>query len=270
MEVVLMKLDEDTKMSSDGKQEEAPTRQFTLCQHSNNELTTEQVIRARIGHVIGDDEEIFLCDHVTLCKRCYNELAALAREYIGYCHKNGGVGGLWKPNELTVGINLREGPKIEGKWVLDDVQRKAAWEMYVELVTRISVAELKEDEGLLREALTSLYSLFNTTRQILREYGPSVAKTKWFRKSDLSLGYIAVAILNRELRPLLAKWHPLLQDYEASKPQDVFNLEHERKWERAEELRTVLEENRLVLVDYAHTLAKAAKVPSLIVERNER
>ncbi len=44
--------------------------------------------------------------------------------------------------------------------------------MYVELVTRITVVELKPDEGLLREALNSLYSLFDTTRQILENTDP--------------------------------------------------------------------------------------------------
>ena len=38
--------------------------------------------------------------------------------------------------------------------------------MYIELVTRIAVIELRPEEGLLREALSSLYSLFDTTRKI--------------------------------------------------------------------------------------------------------
>ena len=65
--------------------------------------------------------------------------------------------------------------------------------MYVELITRISVVELKPGEGLLREALTSLYSLFDTTRKILRQHGPSIAQPK--DKSDVSFGYLAIAIL---------------------------------------------------------------------------
>jgi len=59
--------------------------------------------------------------------------------------------------------------------------------MYVELVTRISVAELRHGEGLLHEALSSLYSLFDTTREILREYGPSIARPKG--KDNISFGY---------------------------------------------------------------------------------
>ena len=53
---------------------------------------------------------------------------------------------------------------LQGNWEVDDQQRKAAWEIYVELVTRVTVVELKENEGIIREALNSFYSLFNTTR----------------------------------------------------------------------------------------------------------
>jgi hypothetical protein len=34
-------------------------------------------------------------------------------------------------------------------------EREAAWEMYVELVTRVTVVPLGADRGLVREALTS-------------------------------------------------------------------------------------------------------------------
>jgi hypothetical protein len=168
---------------------------------------------------------------------------------------------------VKVGLNLGI-LTIQGEWVPDKEEQLAAWEMYVELITRISVAELKEDEGLLREALSSLYSLFGATRQILRQHGPSVAQPK--DKSDVSFGEIAVKILNLVLRPVLAKWHPLLLDYENTKPEGVSQLDHERAWKRAQELRRILNETRLILMDYANLLAEAAKVPSLIVERSER
>jgi hypothetical protein len=46
---------------------------------------------------------------------------------------------------------------------------------YIELVTRIAVVPLGPGGGLLRDALSNLYSLFPTTRDILRRYGPGVA-----------------------------------------------------------------------------------------------
>lgn len=150
---------------------------------------------------------------------------------------------------------------LEGEWQPDENEVKAAWELYVELVTRISIVELKPGEGLLREALSSLYSLFGSTRDILRKYGPSVGKPKG--DSTLSFGVLSVAVLNSVLRPVLAKWHPILQDYESTRPGGVSPLEHEKKWEKAQELRDILNEVRSKLSEYADILAQVAGVPSL-------
>ncbi len=46
------------------------------------------------------------------------------------------------------------------EWETDPAERKAAWSLYVELVTRIAVQPLEVDTGLIREALNSLYNLF--------------------------------------------------------------------------------------------------------------
>ena len=104
------------------------------------------------------------------------------------------------------------------KWGVDETQTRAAWSLYVELVTRIAVEPLQEDQGLVREALNSLYSLFGTTREILKDAGPNVGA------SINSVGGIAIAVLNLGLRPFLAKWHPLLQVYEAKRPSDIRGL----------------------------------------------
>src|SRR6266700_545024 len=101
-----------------------------------------------------------------------------------------------KIKELQVSLGLPFGlGAISGSWAPDDAEQEAAWELYVELITRISVEELRPDEGLLREALSSLYSLFATTREILRRHGPAIARPKQGR--DLSFGLIAVTVLNR-------------------------------------------------------------------------
>ena len=152
--------------------------------------------------------------------------------------------------------------EVGGEWSPDDAEERAAWEMYVELVTRISVAELKPDEGLLREALSSLHSLFETTREILRRYGPGIAQGK--NGGTLSFGYIAVAVLNGALRPLLATWHPRLESYEATRPPSASRSEHEAAWTHAEALRLELNRTRLVLLDYAQLLADAVGAPSLL------
>jgi hypothetical protein len=69
------------------------------------------------------------------------------------------------------------GSVSKGKWKADREQQNAAWEMYVELVTRIAIQPLSEDRGLLREALTSLYSLFPKTRRILKQHRPRGANS---------------------------------------------------------------------------------------------
>lgn len=73
----------------------------------------------------------------------------------------------------------------------DETMRRAAWALYVELTTRITTQTLETEQGLLRETLNSLYSLFGSTRQILREAGPDIGT------SLESVGGIAIAVLNR-------------------------------------------------------------------------
>ena len=172
-----------------------------------------------------------------------------------------------KLNNFTVKLNIPYIGGIEGNWEPDEDEKRAAWEMYVELVTRISVVELKPNEGILREALTSLYSIFDTTRKILRSYGPSVAKPKG--DGELSFGFIAIAILNGVLRPILAKWHPLLLDYESKRENSESPFEHEKKWDKNEELRAILNEARITLIDYADLLAEVAEIPSLIFQKRK-
>ncbi len=166
-----------------------------------------------------------------------------------------------KLKSVKVSLKLPFIGDTEGNWEPDESECNASWELYVELITRISVVELKPEEGLTREALSSLYTLFDTTRQVLRKYGPSIAQPKG--QDKLSFGYLAVAILNTVVRPVLAKWHPLLLDYENTKPSSVSLLEHERQWSKNQKLRTALNDTRSVLIRYANILAEVAEVPPL-------
>jgi hypothetical protein len=63
-------------------------------------------------------------------------------------------------------------------WKVDTTQKKAAWSLYVELVTRIAVQPLEVDQGLVREAMNSLYSLFGTTREVLKAAGHDVGASR--------------------------------------------------------------------------------------------
>ena len=151
---------------------------------------------------------------------------------------------------------------IQGEWKADENEQNAAWELYVELVTRISVVKMNPDEGFLREALTSLHQIFTETRQILKKYGPGIAKPK--TKGGLSLGYIAVTVLNTVIRPVLSKWHPTLMTYESTRKQDESPFEHEKKWKQNEELRNVLGELQDTIKKYAELLAEGAGISSIL------
>lgn len=167
-----------------------------------------------------------------------------------------------------VGVHLGWGPaRLSGEWRPDDTERDAAWELYVELVTRISVVPLPPTHGVLREALTSLYQLFGVTREILRKYGPAVAKPP--KLGEYRFGHLAIWMLNGALRPFLSRWHPILMEWEEARPDGTTSVAHERSWERSEELRADLESLRRVLLDYAGVLALVCEAPALIDATNE-
>lgn len=134
----------------------------------------------------------------------------------------------------------------------------AAWELYVELTTRIAVARLGPDEGLLRETLTSLHSLFGTSRTLLKQRGRVMAQQTPF--GPRSVQAIVMSMLDDVLRPFLSKWHPLLLAHENQRPAGVAAPEHERMWARNGELRLALVQVRAGLIDHAVQLAAIAQV----------
>lgn len=166
--------------------------------------------------------------------------------------------------EVNVALALPYIGSITGVWKPDEHEQDAAWELYIELTTRISVAELSPSDGLLRESLSSLYGIFTTTRQLLRQYGPRVARPK--EENGISFGYLAITMLNYVLRPVLAKWHPLLLDYEYKRDAATSPLEHEQAWERANELRTALNNVRSLLMQYTNLLADISHIPTQLPE----
>ncbi len=63
--------------------------------------------------------------------------------------------GVQAPKSVQVELDLKL-VKIAGTWEPNEVERRAAWELYVELLTRVAVVPLAREEGLVREALASL------------------------------------------------------------------------------------------------------------------
>ena len=145
-------------------------------------------------------------------------------------------------------------------WEPNDVERLAAWELFVELITRVAVVPLPDGYGLLSEALDSHYSLFTTTREIRRS-GPGVAEPKRDRQPNFR--YLAVARLNFGVRPLLARWHPTLQAWENGRTADQSAYAHEQQWPYTAELRAELDAVSESLRAFAAVLAAACGVPDL-------
>ena len=79
----------------------------------------------------------------------------------------------------------------------EEADRDAAWELYIEMLTRIVTQPLPNSVGDDKTALGSVYSLFPITREILRRRGRSTVK----------FSMVAIPVLNQIVRPFTAKWH---------------------------------------------------------------
>lgn len=142
-------------------------------------------------------------------------------------------------------------------FAVNDDARQVAWKLFVETATRVSTQSLGQEEGLIREALSSLYSLFVTTRDLLKEARPSVAVPG--RKT---VEHLAIAMLNRELRPFLAKWHPRLREFESAHPDRP-----ESEWPENAACRAELRRVQRDIHSYALNFARLAGVtePELVL-----
>ena len=83
--------------------------------------------------------------------------------------------------------------------ILSDIDKDAAWELYIEMLTRIVTQPLPAEVGDEQTALDSVYSLFATTREILRRQG----------RDAIGFSKVAIPVLNQVVRPFTAKWHRL-------------------------------------------------------------
>ena len=79
----------------------------------------------------------------------------------------------------------------------EPADKDAAWELYIEMLTRIVTQPLPSEVGDEKTALDSVYSLFGITREILRRRGNGTIK----------FSMVAIPVLNQVVRPFTAKWH---------------------------------------------------------------
>ena len=122
-----------------------------------------------------------------------------------------------------------------------ETDKDAAWELYIEMLTRIITQPLPAEVGDEKTALDSVFSLFPTTREILRRHG---RKTIEFSK-------VAIPVLNQVVRPFTAKWH-------GESLTGAFNIEAKRQ-----EFRQELAALQVGLRNYNRLLAEIAGVEDL-------
>ena len=150
----------------------------------------------------------------------------------------------WGLNSIKLKVGFAE---VEFGPTEDD--QTAAWDMYVELITRITTQPLDDATGDEETALNSVYQLFPITRDILKSKGRNAEN---FTK-------IAVIVLNQIIRPFTAKWHK-------KKLSGEFSNENE-----CIQFRTELKQLQADLIYYSSLLADMAKVEDLtcLLEEDE-
>lgn len=98
----------------------------------------------------------------------------------------------WGLSSLKINVGF-----LEGEFAPSDPDREAAWELYIELLTRVATQHLSPDDGDEKAALDSIYAIFPLTREILRRHGSGCGE---FAK-------LAIPVLNQIIRPFSATWH---------------------------------------------------------------
>lgn len=155
----------------------------------------------------------------------------------------------WRTAQLTE-VKITVPQVSELKFVVNNEARHVAWKLYIETVTRVSTQPLTDEEGFIREALSSLHGLFATIRDTLKASRPSVSVS-----GGQTVEHLAVTMLNQELRPFLSKWHPRLREFENAHPEGP-----ESAWPDNVACRGELRHIQAHLVDFALAFARLAGV----------
>ncbi len=142
----------------------------------------------------------------------------------------------WKLETLRINVGI-----LETRINFADADKNAAWELYVELITRITTQPLSDDQGVEVAALSSIHKLFDITRDVLKRNG----------RGCIEFTRIAVVVLNQIIRPFTAKWHRLSE-------LNAFSKEAYRQ-----EFRQELSVMQQHLINYSHLLADMAGVEDL-------
>ncbi|WP_065476573.1 hypothetical protein [Streptomyces sp. PTY087I2] len=163
---------------------------------------------------------------------------------------------------LVLGAELRRGStqRMDGRLVVlrreksfrtkAEDMRQAAQGLFFQAATRVAIHPLDDDSNL-REALTSLKTLFDLCREPLE---PDSAPVPAARGS--SVYELARDIRNAELAPFLAKWHPRLRAFEEAYPERDAS-----EWDENAVFRAELRSLQLRLRPYVIGLGEIAGIP---------
>lgn len=123
---------------------------------------------------------------------------------------------IWLNNWGLSSLKIKA-PYLEMELKFKDADKSAAWELYVELLTRITTQKLDIAHGDEKTALDSIYSLFPITRQVLKNNSSQC----------IEFAKIAIIVLNQVVRPFTAKWHKLSMEkaFADNDQCNVFRLE---------------------------------------------
>jgi hypothetical protein len=104
----------------------------------------------------------------------------------------------WLENWDMTSLKIKT-PFLDMEFKPQEADKNAAWDLYIELLTRITTQPLAQNHGDEQTALNSIFALFKITRDTLKIHGRECEE---FSK-------IAIVVLNQIIRPFTAKWHKL-------------------------------------------------------------
>jgi len=100
----------------------------------------------------------------------------------------------WNMTSLKISTSF-----LQMEWSPKEADKDAAWELYIELLTRITTQPLSFDNGDEKTALDSVHNIFGLTRNIIKRH----------KRDCIEFTKLAVVVLNQIIRPFTTKWHKL-------------------------------------------------------------
>jgi hypothetical protein len=146
----------------------------------------------------------------------------------------------WLENWSMTSLKIKA-PFLEANWQPKDEDKDAAWELYIELLTRITTQPLPKEHGDEATALESVHKLFELNRNVIKSHG----------RQCIEFTKIAIVILNQKVRPFTAKWHKLMLEGKFEDTQHTIQF------------RTELNQLQKALRIYTKMLAEMASVEDL-------